>query len=341
MNVIALLCLIGGVQGIFLSIHFGIRKNGRPVLNRLVSVMLAVYSLNLLNTYTFLAGYPALHNFLQPISNYLGWWVGPSLWFYVRYPAIPQDWPKALFLHYSPIIPIAVVGTLWPTTLPYLGGIYYLQFSSYLAATLYYIIKGEVDRKLLSWVIPLIYAMALIKLANIIMVGLELTGASAIPDTVRISFILLAAFPIFLIAYREMNASQTFMPEPTKYGRSGMGTDEMRDYLDDIKKVVEEQELYLNPNLTLADVAAATGIQKRRISQVINQSLDKNFSTFINEYRLSAVTQKLADPQCSHLSILGIAEECGFNSGGRFNTLFKKRYSTTPSQYRTNALQSP
>lgn len=339
MNIIAILCLLAGVQGLFLFFHFVSRQSGKPVLNRLVGIMLLVYSINLINTYTFLEGFWSAHHLLQPISNYLGWWIGPSLWFYVRYPSLPQNWYYASGIHYGPIIPIAVAGTLWPYTVPFLGILYYLQFSAYLGAAVYYILIGKTDRKLLSWIKPLIYAMALINLANIMALGLEFAELISISDSIRISFILLAAFPIFLIAYREMNASRTFMPEHTKYGESGVTKADIAPYLERIKRLVEQEKLFLNPNLKVADVATATRIPKRKISQVINHTQGKNFSAFINDYRLREAARKLSDSDYSHLSILGIAEECGFNSGGRFNTLFKKRFGLTPSQYRGKALK--
>lgn len=339
MNFIAIICLLAGVQGIFLCYHFVNRQSGKPVLNRLVAIMLFVYSLNLINTYTFLEEFQSLHSILQPISNYLGWWIGPSIWFYVRYPTKPQSWVNALWIHYATIFPIAIIGTIWPYTIPYLGILYYLQFSIYLGTTIYHIITGTADRILLSWIKPLIYAMALIKIANIIMFGLEIAEVTSISDSVRISFILLAAFPIFLIAYREMNASNTFMPTHKKYGASRVEQSEIDQYFDRIRKSIEQEKLYLDPNLKLADVANATQIQKRKISQVINQSQGKNFSAFINEYRLQEVIRKLSNSTFSHLSILGIAEECGFNSGGRFNTLFKERFGMTPFQYRQKVLQ--
>ena len=341
MKLIALFCLVGGVQGLFLMVHFWFKQSGKQVLNRLVAIMLMVYSVNLLNTYAFLEGFIATHEILQPISNYLGWWVGPSIYFYVSFPNIPTSWKKNFLIHYSAIIPIAIVGTVWPASVPYLGVLYYLQFSSYLAVSIYKVYKGETDRKLLSWIKPFIYAMGAIKLANVGMVALGITGIWTAPDTVRISFIILAAFPIFLIAYREMNATKTFLPTEDKYGESGVDDAEIQSYYKNIQTVIEGEQLYLDPMLKLEDVADKTGIHKRKISQVINETQGKNFSAYINDYRLQEVAERLTDPSNGHLSILGIARESGFNSGGRFNTLFKKEFGVTPSVYRKRAAQDP
>lgn len=336
--IIALLCLLGGVQGGFLSLHFVLKKQGEQILNRLVALMLFVYSVNLINTYAYLEGFQLIHQLLQPVGNYLGWFIGPSILFYVAYPELPKSWEKAIILHYSPIVPISAAGTIWPDTIPYLGVLYYLQFSSYLAVAVFKVYKNETDRQLLSWIEPLVYAMALIKIANIILLGLDIFGVWTATDSMRISLIILAALPIFMIAYREMNATKTFTPKEEKYGDSGVSSSEIGNYFEQIQEVIEQEKLYLNPRLKLEDISEKTGIHKRKISQIINESQGKNFSAFINDYRLKEVAGKLTHQDFAHLSILGIASECGFNSGGRFNTLFKKKFGVTPSEYRKKAL---
>lgn len=338
MNILSTLCLLAGAQGLLLFYHFSKREKGEPVLNRLVAVMVIVYSINLINTYAYLEGLSVLHQILQPIGNYLGWLIGPSILFYVRYPNHPSNWRKTIAIHYGPVLPIAILGSSFPLLYPYLGFLYYIQFVSYLSVAIYLIFKGKINRDLLSWISPFIYAMALIKLANIIAFGLEFAKVITVPDSLQISFIILAAFPIFFIAYREMNADRTFMPEPTKYGNSGVKESEIDSLFNHIRSVIEIEKLFLNPDLKIVDVAILTNTSKRKVSQVVNQSRGQNFSSFINQYRLKEAAHKLANPSLSHLSILGIAEESGFNSGGRFNTLFKDKFGCTPSEYRDKHL---
>jgi AraC-like DNA-binding protein len=42
----------------------------------------------------------------------------------------------------------------------------------------------------------------------------------------------------------------------------------------------------------------------------------------------------LADPAKSHLTLLAIAFDAGFNSKSSFNLIFKKQTNLTPSEYR-------
>jgi len=49
---------------------------------------------------------------------------------------------------------------------------------------------------------------------------------------------------------------------------------------------------------------------------------------------------RAASPKSSHLTILAIALESGFNTKSSFNTFFKKYTGVTPSQYRGQASEA-
>jgi AraC-like DNA-binding protein len=100
-----------------------------------------------------------------------------------------------------------------------------------------------------------------------------------------------------------------------------------------IEKALTEEKLYLDPDLSLASLAAHLGTGPAVLSATINTLYEKNFRNLINEYRVEAVKKKLTDPACSHLSILGIALECGFNSEASFYRTFKKYTSLSPKEY--------
>ncbi|MEM6318074.1 MAG: helix-turn-helix domain-containing protein [Bacteroidota bacterium] len=55
---------------------------------------------------------------------------------------------------------------------------------------------------------------------------------------------------------------------------------------------------------------------------------------FINRYRVQEVQAKLVDSKFDHYTILGIAQEAGFNAKSTFYTAFKKVTGMTPSAYR-------
>ena len=59
----------------------------------------------------------------------------------------------------------------------------------------------------------------------------------------------------------------------------------------------------------------------------------KNFNDFVNAYRVEAFKAMLKENKHEQLSLLGIAQECGFNSKATFNRVFKKLTNTSPTEY--------
>jgi len=102
--------------------------------------------------------------------------------------------------------------------------------------------------------------------------------------------------------------------------------------------VMESEQLYLNPDLTLSELGQYFKLSPNLMSKVINVGFNKNFNEFINNYRVEACKNKITAGDTAQLSLLGIAYECGFNSKATFNRTFKKLTGYTPSQF--NKLQN-
>ncbi len=118
--------------------------------------------------------------------------------------------------------------------------------------------------------------------------------------------------------------------EVRKSGLDSMATDEL---LQELLTYMEKDKPYLEPELTIYALADALDSNRHHLSQVINERLGVSFFDFVNRYRVKAVREKLADPGARHMSIMGIAYDCGFNSKATFNASFKKMTGTTPSAY--------
>ncbi|MBP9152875.1 MAG: helix-turn-helix transcriptional regulator [Flavobacteriales bacterium] len=97
---------------------------------------------------------------------------------------------------------------------------------------------------------------------------------------------------------------------------------------------MSEERPYLNPELTLSDLSAQINLAKHELTDLLNVHMEMNFFTFVNDFRLKAVIRRLANPDYDHLTIMAIANDCGFNSKSTFNSLFKQTYEHTPSDYK-------
>lgn len=100
-----------------------------------------------------------------------------------------------------------------------------------------------------------------------------------------------------------------------------------------LKKAMEEDRVFLNPSLNLALLSVHTGLPSKTISAVLNQHLNKSFNEFVNNYRIEAFKEKISDPSFDHLTIMGLALECGFNSLPTFQRAFKNMVGMSPKEY--------
>jgi AraC-like DNA-binding protein len=105
-----------------------------------------------------------------------------------------------------------------------------------------------------------------------------------------------------------------------------------------LEREVEAGRAYRDETLTIAALAARLGVPEYRLRRLINQRLGhRNFSAFLNHYRLEEVMIWLADPAQARTPILTLALDAGFASVVSFNRAFKAHAGVTPSEYRRRA----
>lgn len=118
-----------------------------------------------------------------------------------------------------------------------------------------------------------------------------------------------------------------------QYLNSGLSKEDSQNHLQRLQNYMKAEQPYTNGRLSLKEVAEYLEVSTNHLSQVINENLDKNFFDFINGYRVQLIKQKMQDKSNSHLTLLGMAYDSGFNSKSSFNIIFKKFTNTTPSQF--------
>lgn len=111
-------------------------------------------------------------------------------------------------------------------------------------------------------------------------------------------------------------------------------------YINKLKHLMEKEHLYRDPDIGLDVIADKIGISVSYLSQLINSSLDINFTSLINYYRVSDVKNMLLDPTFNKYSILSIGLEAGFKSKSAFYNTFKKETGSTPNQYKNKVERS-
>ncbi|MGY3211393.1 helix-turn-helix domain-containing protein [Mucilaginibacter sp. HD30] len=110
----------------------------------------------------------------------------------------------------------------------------------------------------------------------------------------------------------------------------------MLDWKLKVDGLMKEQKIYLEPELTLTDLAKKIGTNPSLLSKVINGVYNKNFNDYVNEFRVQEAIALLQTPGYQNFSLLAVAYDAGFNSKSTFNRAFKKVTGKSPKDYLVN-----
>lgn len=101
-----------------------------------------------------------------------------------------------------------------------------------------------------------------------------------------------------------------------------------------LQALMQTERLFAEPDLNLNDVAKRLGLTAPEASRVIKEGSGKNFRTYVNDFRIESVKQKLTDAKYEEVSILAIALESGFNAESSFYRVFKAATGVSPTAFR-------
>jgi putative ABC transport system permease protein len=242
--------------------------------------------------------------------------LGPLLYFYVRQLTCPKRrFHRKDMLHFSPLL----VGFWMPAWLVLMSVIIYLYLAHRLVEEFYRRLRPVLmDR-------PRFAFRRLDR--TLLLLGL-FCGLSLFGDP----FYLTLAFVGIGMAVEAMlkpdSGVQLTMPKTD--------SSDARDKGRRLKEVVAANRLYEDAELTLATLAVKLKIPPHDLSRIINMGLEKNFSDFINEFRVRDIARKMEDPDYDRITLLGIAYESGFNSKTTFNRVFKEMTGKTPAEYKNS-----
>ena len=99
-----------------------------------------------------------------------------------------------------------------------------------------------------------------------------------------------------------------------KYAKSGLTGEQMLEYKHRLEHVMQTQQAYLRPDLTLPKLAEIVDCSVNHLSQVINAGFGMSFFDYLNQYRIGHARSLLARIDGQTNAILNIAFTVGFNS---------------------------
>lgn len=109
---------------------------------------------------------------------------------------------------------------------------------------------------------------------------------------------------------------------------------------EQLLKAIEQRKLYLNPGLTIIDLASECGTNRTQLSLLLNKELGLSFRDYINHCRIQyAALPLLEDEEAGH-KIEEVALLSGFGSTATFYRAFAKEKGMAPQQWQESIRKS-
>lgn len=170
----------------------------------------------------------------------------------------------------------------------------------------------------LGWLI--LYGLYWFNFNNSLMIGISING-----------FLIL-----YLGYFGIKHVHRQFIPE--KYTKSSIESSSIENYIEIVKRVLEQDKPYLDSKMNLVKLSELTDIPSHKLSQVLSQGFKMNFYDLINSYRVNEFKERAINPDNSNFTLLSIALDSGFNSKSSFNRIFKEKVKLTPREFLSQAL---
>jgi len=336
---------LGAFNGLLLSSYFFFFAKRRTVSHYFLGALLLALSLRVGKSVLFYFDHDLPKIYLQ-IGLSACFFIGPTLYFFLKsglnsIKSLPRDWGIHLLVLFSLI---ALGGIILPyQQYPWVWNrvyvpIIYTEWAVYVAAS--GILMKEVLKKVFfqrAEAKPYDLWLASIYLINVLIFAAFLWafwgGLPYISAAITFSFALYVS--IFILLNRKKN--DDLFPSTSRTNSKKWSDEEAILWQNKLEQLMKEKQVFRNPNLKLQDLAQELRLSPHQLSQFLNDNLGKNFTQFINEYRILEACRLLE--MDTLLSIEGIGDEVGFNSKSTFFSTFKKIKGVTPAKHRQHIVK--
>lgn len=208
-----------------------------------------------------------------------------------------------------------------------------------------------------NWLLKLLYSTVLITGIDV-----SITIFEVVYGDISSAVGIIALFVVFLIvylAYHGISQTKVLLPEfllkkiPSIDKNSGdtfpsssndtkaiYSLQEMESLQQQLDALMQQQQWYLNTELSLKSLSEELNISDKKLSYLLNQHMKVSFYDYINRFRVEEVKARILNPSFSKYTLLAIALECGFNSKTSFNRTFQRFEGITPSNFKKQTINS-
>ncbi|WP_298740377.1 helix-turn-helix domain-containing protein [uncultured Chitinophaga sp.] len=363
------LMLLGFLQGAIMSVLLSFSKK-RSLPNRFLGVLILLIALACLNLYLFESSWFTNHPLLSLLGNLIPLVivmpVGPLLYFYVRSSMEPSfKLGRKQRLHFLPVI-IDLMPEL--STVIYFGGVMTGLVEAPPQAWGKFIDDYNVYADIPRWASITVYLW--LSARYLARTGTEnMVYRQWLRQFIRLFLVFQVIWFIYLVPYvipaltdKVLNMVDWYpvyiplvvliyclglkgylmAPQAIPAGRKAVAPPPealVAEAVPLLRKAMEQDHLYLEPELNLSMLSRHTGLPQKTISLVLNQHLQRSFNEFVNGYRVAAFKQKIGQAGQDNMTILGLALDAGFNSQATFQRAFRSHTGMSPREYMQQCLQ--
>ncbi|MEM9753753.1 MAG: helix-turn-helix domain-containing protein [Planctomycetota bacterium] len=145
------------------------------------------------------------------------------------------------------------------------------------------------------------------------------------------------ALIILFLAYYQMVSPDVFRYETVskeiKYAQSKFSYADLDKLKLELEKIMEEKKPYTNAKLLKSELAEMLQINAPELSRLLNERIGMSFFEYVNYHRIHEFIRLAKSPLIEQKTLLGLAQEAGFNSKSTFNKSFKQIMGCPPSEY--------
>jgi AraC-like DNA-binding protein len=138
----------------------------------------------------------------------------------------------------------------------------------------------------------------------------------------------------------ELKNADTDDSAGVRYVTSSLSDEQKNILLQKVRYQFDVEKIFQDPELSLDKLATLLDTNNKYLSQIINESFNKSFISYVHDYRIKEAMKLLADKAYSQYTIETVAEMVGFNSKSAFNRSFKRITGLTPSFFQKTSLES-
>lgn len=192
---------------------------------------------------------------------------------------------------------------------------------------------SNLSKKSMSWLKTALFILVLVCIAWLFEAYLRDFKSTYYRYDYSTNLLCLVIYCVGVISMQQASTQIAFEPEKQVEQTLPLFLIANKALAERITHALKNDKLYLNPELSLADLAAHLKTPAKMVSNTINTAFNKSFNSYVNTFRVDEAKNRFKTADLDKFTLLSIAFESGFNSKASFNRVFKDITGQSPSHY--------